>query len=67
MAKTKIKTKTEVVRIKASAELWESFRKWTDKQSCITLAEGFRAAMRTVQNSEVKSQSVKTPNFEVGK
>lgn len=38
------------IRIVASEELWSSFEQWMRRQSCTSLAEGFRIAMRSVTN-----------------
>ncbi len=54
-------TKTQVkdARIKASCELWAKFEEWMRVQSCQTLPEGLRAAMRQVTNFNGESQQKK--------
>jgi hypothetical protein len=47
---TKTQQQIKDVRIKTSVELWEKFEEWMRVQSCQTLPEGFRAAMRQVTN-----------------
>lgn len=52
-------TKTHQVkdaRIKASCELWARFEDWMRVQSCSSLADGLRTAMRQVTNFNTESQ-----------
>ena len=53
---TKTQVQVKDVRIKASCELWARFEEWMRVQSCQTLAEGLRAAIKQVTNFNSKSQ-----------
>jgi len=56
MAKEETKTQVKDTRIKASCELWARFEEWMRVQSCSTLADGLRTAMRQVTNFNGESQ-----------
>lgn len=56
MKNEETKTQVKDARIKASCDLWASFEKWMRVQSCQSLAEGLRAAMRQVTNFNSESQ-----------
>jgi len=53
---TKTQSKTKQPMIEASVELWARFEEWMRVQSCQTLPEGLRAAMRQVTNFNSRSQ-----------
>ena len=42
--------------VTATMELWARFDEWWKRQSCITLADGFRTAMKEVTHFNTKSQ-----------
>lgn len=56
MAKSENNLVTKDIKVSASPELWEEFEAWMAKQSCTTVADGVRTAMRQVTKFNPESQ-----------